>query len=339
MLALPGGLGYHNVIINGCGWIDQRNNNAAVTVNSTANTFGPDRWAGFGQGADGVFTLVGTRGVFDSAGAGTPSSIYATTTTADASIGATQIYAIRYCVEGQDVAAWRIGTAQAALATLSFRVLSTKTGTHCVAITNDAVNRSYVATYTIPVANTWQQVIIPIQMDTTGTWLTTNAAGIRLFWNLGCGSTLFAPAANAWQAGQFYAVSGAQNVIDTLNAVFAITDVQFELGGSQSPFEHRPFGAELALCQRYYESGSQPRFYAVFGASLTAAYDEVRFAVTKRAVPIVTPSGWQYFSGGTGVGFTPTLTGAIDKFSWDSTGLTNWNGWAGTGTWAANAEL
>jgi hypothetical protein len=40
-----------------------------------------------------------------------------------------------------------------------------------------------------------------------------------------------------------------------------------------------------------------------------------------------------------GTAFTPTLNGAIDKFSWDSTGLTNWNGWGGTGTWAANAEL
>jgi phage-related tail fiber protein len=48
-----GGLSYRNKIINGCGWIDQRNNNSPVTVNSTANTFAlPDLRGEFVRGWD-----------------------------------------------------------------------------------------------------------------------------------------------------------------------------------------------------------------------------------------------------------------------------------------------
>ena len=32
--------------------------------------------------------------------------------------------------------------------------------------------------------------------------------------------------------------------------------VQLEPGTVATPFEHRPYGAELALCQRYYEKGT-----------------------------------------------------------------------------------
>lgn len=341
MLAYDGGSAFRNKIINGCGWIDQRNNNAAVTVNSTANTFGPDRWAGFGQNTDGVFTLAGTKGFFDSAGKGQPSSIYATTTTADASIGAAQAYGIRYCIEGQDIAPWRVGTAQAALATLSFRAYSTKPGTHCVSLQNSAGTRSYVATYSIPVAGAWTQVVIPIQMDQTGTWVTDNGIGIRLVWNMGTGVNFLTATPNTWVAGQFYSILAAQNPIDTLNAILAITDVQFELGGP-STFELRSISQELEMCQRYYETGASPYFYASsIPAGGTQAYGEVKYAVTKRGAPTaVTASGWQYFSGGAGTAFTPAISATqIDRFTFQGTGLTNWNGWNGVGTWAANAEL
>lgn len=46
--------------------------------------------------------------------------------------------------------------------------------------------------------------------------------------------------------------------IDGLNstsAVVAISEVQLEVGEVATPFEHRPYGTELALCQRYYQTG------------------------------------------------------------------------------------
>ena len=284
-----GDLGFRNKIINGCGWIDQRNSNAPVSINSTANTFGPDRWAGYGANADGVFALTGSKASYALNGTGMPSSIVCQTTTADVSIGAAQTYGLRYVVEAQDIAHWRMGTALASTVTLSFRVLSTKAGTHCVAFSNNANNRNYVATYTVNAASTWEYKTITLPLDTAGTWLTDNGAGIKLFWNMGSGSSYIAPTANTWQAGQYYAVAGAQNVIDTINAVLAITDVQLELGKAATAFETRPVEVELALCQRYYyrithAAVSLPFGYA-YAYSTTQAQAAINYPVPMRTAP------------------------------------------------------
>ena len=69
-----------------------------------------------------------------------------------------------------------------------------------------------------------------------------------------------------------------------------ITGVQLELGKVATPFEHRSYGEELALCQRFYEqsnptlSGSdgKPTFVASTGSNFLQG---PTFKVTKRAVP------------------------------------------------------
>ena len=47
----------------------------------------------------------------------------------------------------------------------------------------------------------------------------------------------------------FYLFDGATNNNDDL---FSISEMQLELGDTATPFEHRSYGEELALCQRYY---------------------------------------------------------------------------------------
>ena len=42
-------------------------------------------------------------------------------------------------------------------------------------------------------------------------------------------------------------------VITTQNATWYITGVQLEVGQNATEFEHRSFGEELKLCERYYE--------------------------------------------------------------------------------------
>ena len=41
----------------------------------------------------------------------------------------------------------------------------------------------------------------------------------------------------------------------TNSATLELTGIQLEVGPQATSFEHRSFGEELALCQRYYQSG------------------------------------------------------------------------------------
>lgn len=244
-----GGIFFRNRIINGDMRIDQRNAGAAVTINSAANTYTLDRWNGFGQAADGVFTVTQSS----VAPAGFVNSALVTVTTADASIGATQTYSLNQPIEGTNVADLGYGTATAATVTLSFWVRSSLTGVFGGAVTNSAGNRAYPFTFAIAAANTWEYKSVTIPGDTTGTWLTTTGIGLYLRFSLGAGSSVSATAGAWTSTASVVSATGATNLIATNGATFYITGVQLETGSVATPFERRPFGTDLMLCQRYFQ--------------------------------------------------------------------------------------
>jgi hypothetical protein len=286
--------GTRNKIINGAMTIDQRNAGAAVTVNANAFFFPVDRFPGFGQSADGVFTLQRSA----TAPNGFTNSVIATVTTDDASIGATQEYGIAQNIEGFNVADLGWGAAGASAVTLSFWVRSSVTGTHSGSLSNNAYNRAYAFSYTISVADTFEYKTITIPGDTTGTWLKDSGTGIRLRWNLGTGST-YLGTAGAWGSSFLNGATGSVQLISTNGATFYLTGVQLEAGDTATPFEHRSFGAELALCQRYFEksydlgtvagAANENGMAITWAASVTNYYSfSTKFLVSKRATPTVT---------------------------------------------------
>lgn len=259
---------FRNRIINGAMVIDQRNAGAAVTT----STYCPDRWR-VENVSDGTFSA---QQVSD-APTGFVKSLKWTTTLADTSLAATQYAIVRQGIEGYNTADFMWGTASPATITISFWVKSTLTGTFGGTVSNSAFNRSYPFTYTISAASTWEQKTVTITGDTTGTWETTNSAGIQLYFGLGVGST-YSGTAGAWAGSGLISATGAVNVIGTLNATWQITGVQLEAGSTASPFEYRPYGTELALCQRYL-----PAFNAV-GASDPICSAYMQSTTTMRAV-------------------------------------------------------
>ena len=250
---------FKNRIINGAMQIDQRNAGAAVTINSTGNTYTVDRWAASGQNTDGVYTAQRST----TAPSGFTNSLLATVTTADASIGSTQSYLLTQFIEGLNAADLAWGTASAATVTLSFWVRSSLTGTFGGVIQNSDNSRSYPFTYTISSANTWEQKTVTIAGDTSGTWLTDTGRGITVRFSLGVGSS-YKTTAGAWAAGNYFAPTGSFDFISTLSATFYVTGVQLEKGSTATAFDYRPYTTELQLCQRYYTSIKPP------GATYTA---------------------------------------------------------------------
>jgi hypothetical protein len=296
---------FKNRIINGNMAIDQRNAGASVTQ-TTADLFPVDRWI-----ISGTVTSKFTGQ--QNAGSVTPPAGFVNylgiTSSSEYTVGAAEQFFIRQKIEGFNVADFGWGTANASTVTLSFWVRSSLTGTFGGSILNSAQNRSYPFTYTISVANTWEQKSITVAGDTSGTWLTTNGVGMFIFFGLGIGATN-SGTAGAWSGSTYFSATGATSVVGTNGATFYITGVQLEKGSTATSFDYRPYGTELALCQRYYETN----YFGVatgtnaYGGYLIGTvssntvpvnqpYGAICFNTTKRASPTVTLYGYQGGSG------------------------------------------
>jgi hypothetical protein len=278
-----GALSSRNKVINGAMVIDQRNAGAAVTAAAGSTYSTVDRWRTEVNGG-GAFTVQRST----TAPVGFSNSLLVTVTTADASIAATDFYDAQQFIEGFNVADLDWGTANAKPVTISFWVRSSLTGTFAGSVGNGAANRSYVFTYSISAANTWEYKTVTVEGDTTGTWLKDNGRGLVLSFDLGNGSD-YQAAAGSWVAQYAVGTSSSVKTIATNEATFYITGVQLEAGDTATPFEHRSFGQELALCQRYYEQDNTNRT-CLFSGNVTsggAYYASVSFKVEKRASPTV----------------------------------------------------
>jgi hypothetical protein len=300
-----------NRIINGAMVIDQRNGGSSVTASVVnAQTYTIDRWA-YQASQASKFNIQ------QNAGSVTPPAGFTNylgiTSTAATSVGAADYFLIDQFIEGFNTADLGWGTANAATVTLSFWVRSSLTGTFGGVFVNAAANRSYPFTYTISAANTWEQKSITVAGDTTGTWLTNNNSGIRLFWNLGLGSNFTATAGSWTGTSNVFGPTGATSVVGTNGATFYITGVQLEKGTQATSFEYRQYQQELSLCQRYFyktNSATNGSFsvysgYSVAGGTFGHTYFH---KVEMRATPTVSVIGNFTISNCSQPSFIPTST-------------------------------
>ena len=280
-----------NRIINGAMVIDQRNAGASVTI-ASGGTYTLDRYQAWASASS-------KYSVQQNAGSVTPPAGFknylGVTSLAATSLGASDYYYIAQKIEGFNTADLNFGSASASTITISFWVRSSLTGTFGCSISNASENRFYPFTYTISAANTWEQKTVTIAGDTSGTWASTTSTGIQLIFGLGIGTT-YSATAGAWGSGS-YGATGATSVVGTSGATFYITGVQLEVGSTATSFDYRPFGTELALCQRYYAkigpavSGIYPGFGTAGGESSTAAFGVFTTPVTMRSTPTFSSNG------------------------------------------------
>jgi len=262
-----------NRIINGAMMIDQRNAGASVTTG-----YSVDRWAL-------SLTQSSKYSAQQNAGSVTPPigfiNYLGCTSLSSYTVLTGDTFLISQAIEGFNVADLGFGTANAKTVTLSFQVYSSLTGTFGGALCNAGVaTRSYPFTYSIPVANTWTNISIPIVGDTSGSWAINNATGMVVRLGLGSGTT-FNGTAGSWASGNYVQPTGTVSVVGTNGATFYVTGVQLETGTNASGFEFRQYGTELALCQRYYSVINMNAQSPSVGFMVTPFYGPV----TMRATP------------------------------------------------------
>jgi len=273
--------GFRNRIINGGMTIDQRNAGASSAFGSTGTYNTVDRFQAY-QNTSGTATL---QQVVDA-----PTGFYNSlkvTITASATPASGEFFQIQQVIEGYNIADLAFGTASAKTITLSFWVKSSLTGQFGGAVQDGSAGYGYPFSYTISVANTWEQKSISITGATAGSWGATTSAGLRLYLDLGCGSNSLG-AAGSWSANGFRGATGDTKLVSTNGATWFITGVQLEVGSSATSFEYRPYSTELMLCQRYCRTYGDGLLGVAPGS--TSVFLCPTFAPQMRATPTVTLS-------------------------------------------------
>ena len=214
-------------------------------------------------------------------------------TTADASPAASDRVGIQQRIEGQTLQQLAKGTTSAKSVTVSFWIKSNKTGDIQVNLYDLDNTRQIGNTVTINSAATWEKKSLTFAGDTTGAFDNDNNLSLIIEWWLDSGTDYSSGAVpTSWEtvndADRGAGVTLA--LADSTSNYINITGVQLELGDAATEFEHRPYGTELQLCQRYFEKLSGIVYGSYIG-SFGASYATWFFSTEKRTTPTMTFTG------------------------------------------------
>ena len=294
------GAGRKNLIINGGMQVSQRGG---------SSTFGQsdkgyktvDRFSVYEQGTP--LSTFDVNRVTDSPN-GFRSSHKLTCTTAEATPSSTVHMYTFQKIEGQSLQHLGFGTPDAKDITISFWVKATVVGTYAVAFkhfsSNGVGTQYYGDTYTVNSANTWQKVIMVIPKNTAADIINDSTGGFSCEFVVVSGTYYSSSATGlpSWTASPNAAQREGGHNVNLGSAVgnsWQITGVQLELGSVATDFEHRSYGEELALCQRYYQllggAAYAPVGFGKIYAAGNCAMGAVLFITEMRSPPSVAEKG------------------------------------------------
>ena len=275
--------GRKNMIINGDMRIDQRYGGSSRDIAGGTNEYVVDRFIF----RDSISTSVRVQRNTLSASTDPPGFRYAVKMSClgnDVSISNTEYLRIQQYIETNNLKCdWGIQNTD--YLTLSFWVKSSVPGKYHVNLEDGDASPLYLKPYYINQADTWQKVELTYPPPPSGSWITStdNGIGMRITWSLTIGPSYVSSTEEGWITSYYMAGPGQVNFVGGTGNAFWLTGVQLERGRNATDFEHRSYGEELALCQRYFQyfpSGALGRWISATTCEVANA-----FPVPMRVVP------------------------------------------------------
>ena len=314
--------GRKNIVTNGAMQVAQRST-SETGKGADQGYFTVDRMLYFENGTTDVrFTQSQATDV--PTGEGFATSLKFDCTTADASLASDNQLVIKHRIEGQDIQQLKWGTSNAEKVTLCFWIKSTKTGTFIIELSRES--RKISQAYTVSSSDTWEKKTLTFDGDTGGSVVTNDSAN-RLEINIymGVGTDYSSGTLDtAWTGGtNANRAVGQVNAFDSTSNNILFTGIQLEIGSQATNFEHRSFGEELALCQRYCTvhnmSGDADEYVIPYSQGQVDSANRAEIHILypeKRAAPTITvtnPTNFKVMTGAntaiTAAGFSGALVG------------------------------
>lgn len=304
---LPAGLGFRNVVINGGFDVWQRG--TSVAMGSTqSSSFLADRWSAYRSGGGATqsrrdASLDGFQYCYrmqrDSGNTGV-GKLYAGTSFETSTVMKLQNKFVVFSFYA------RKGSNYSSTSDIFTTRLYTGTGAECNGLYVGFTNLSTVIEQNSTLTTTWQRFTYSGLMPATVT---------QTFLEFS-----YTPTGTA----------GANDYVE-------ITGVQLEQNYQATPFEQRPYGVELALCQRYYWRSYSSNVYTPYGVGATWSTSNAQCIVVHPTTMRTTVSSIDSSSVGIGqVGlseFTATLSIAGNATNSDVTSIAvSGTGYPGAGT-------
>ena len=300
--------GFRNLLMNGAMDVAQRKSGAFTVSNNTNEGYSiVDRWAlNFNNGCAGAITYSHDT----DAPHGFGHSVKLQCSTATTTFSTHHYAEFRQRIESQNIHHIAYGTSSAKQMTFSWYMKAVShSNPICVRFrTLNGTMEYYAKSYT-PTTD-WARYTCTVPASTSATIGDDNTAGFEVSFVLavGSGSTgIQTGNSTAWTTTRINGLNDTANFLDSTDNIIYITGCQLEVNSTDvaTDFEHRSFGQELALCQRYFQkwdANNQAYDFVCLSYGLDAddTIGVVNLPVPMRATPSLSVDNVDLYVGASG---------------------------------------
>ena len=239
--------GRRNLIMNGAMNVWQRG--TALTTITTGHAYLADRWQVATAGSAEL-----THEQSTDAPPGFPYSLKISPSVTDTLVSTEQMHVMQH-IEAQNMTFLNWGSSDGIPITITFWAKSSDTSNKCLWLYAQDAGDHIARQFNCKKANTWEKFTFTIPPNPGGVINNDNGSGLYVRIVLDGGNSVANGSlpetwTNITSSGRYGTLE--PGFAESTSNEFYLTGVQVEAGKNATEFEHRSYGEELALCQRYY---------------------------------------------------------------------------------------